>query len=105
MLATELIRAVKQACGHLEPDGDGLVVEAPEPLPESIMTELRARKAEVLAALSGHTAGPSSGNDDLLRRADLAVVPDGQGHDRRNERRRTGRAPAGGMLYRICRVP
>ena len=39
MLAADLIRTVERAGGHLEPDGDGLVVEAPEPLPESIMTE------------------------------------------------------------------
>ncbi len=76
MLAVDLIRAVKQAGGHLEPDGDGLVVEAPEPLPEPIMVELRAHKAEVLVALAGQTAGASSGNADLLRRAHLAVVPD-----------------------------
>ena len=76
MLAIELIRAVEQAGGHLEPDGDGLVIEAPEPLPEPIMTELRAHKAEVLAALADQAAMPSSGNADLLRRARLAVVPD-----------------------------
>ena len=76
MLAVDLIRAVKQAGGHLEPDGDGLVVEAPEPLPEPIMTELRARKAEVLIALAGQSASASSGRDDLFRRAHLAVVPD-----------------------------
>ncbi len=76
MLATELIRAVERAGGRLEPDGDGLVVEAPMPLPELIMTELRAHKAEVLVALAGQTARASSGNDDLLRRAHLAVVPD-----------------------------
>ncbi len=76
MLAVDLIRIVEQAGGHLEPDGDGLVVEAPEPLPEPIMTELRARKAEVLVALASQTARASSGNDDLLRRAHLAVVPD-----------------------------
>ena len=52
MLAIELIRAVEQAGGHLEPDGDGLVIEAPEPLPEPIMTELRTHKAEVLIALA-----------------------------------------------------
>jgi hypothetical protein len=52
MLATALIRAVEQAGGHLEPDGDSLVVEAPKPLPEPIMVELRAHKAEVLIALS-----------------------------------------------------
>jgi hypothetical protein len=68
MLAVDLIRAVEQAGGHLEPDGDGLVVEAPAPLPEPIMAELRARKAEVLAALADQA--------DLLRRAHLAVVPD-----------------------------
>jgi hypothetical protein len=51
MLAADLIRAVEQAGGHLSPDGDSLVVEAPEPLPEPIMTELRAHKAEVLVAL------------------------------------------------------
>ncbi len=76
MLAIELIRAVEQAGGHLEPDGDGLVIEAPMPLPEPIMIELRAHKAEVLMALTGQAARSSSGNDDLLRRARLAVVPD-----------------------------
>jgi len=76
MLVTELIRAVEQAGGHLEPDGDDLVVEAPEPLPEPIMTELRAHKSEVLIALAGQAARPTSGNDDLLRRANLSVVPD-----------------------------
>ncbi len=39
MQAAELIRIVGQAGGHLEPDGDGLVVEAPERLPEPIMAE------------------------------------------------------------------
>ncbi len=76
MQAAELIRTVEQAGGHLEPDGDALVVEAPEPLPEPIMTELRAHKAEVLIALAGQSARASSGNNDLLRRAHLAVVPD-----------------------------
>ncbi len=52
MLAADLIRTVEQAGGHLEPDGDGLVVEAPKPLPESIMTELRAHKAEVIDFLT-----------------------------------------------------
>ncbi len=76
MLAADLIRAVEQAGGHLSPDGDSLVVEAPEPLPDPIMTELRARKAEVLVALASQTARTSSGSDGLLRRAHLAVVPD-----------------------------
>ncbi len=52
MQAAELIRAVERAGGHLEPDGDGLVVEAPKPLPEPIMTELRAHKAEVIDFLT-----------------------------------------------------
>ncbi len=52
MLAADLIRTVEQAGGHLELDGDGLVVEAPEPLPEPIMTELRAHKAEVIDVLT-----------------------------------------------------
>ncbi len=52
MIAAELIRTVEQAGGHLEPDGDGLVVEAPKPLPESIMTKLRAHKAEVIDFLT-----------------------------------------------------
>ncbi len=56
MLAADLIRTVEQAGGHLEPDGDGLVVEAPKPLPESIMTELRAHKAEVMAFLQDRKA-------------------------------------------------
>ncbi len=76
MLAVDIIRAVERAGGHLEPDGDGLVVEAPTPLPEPIMLELRAHKAEVLVALADPTARPSSRNADLLRRAHLAVVPD-----------------------------
>ena len=48
MQAADLIRAVEQAGGHLEPDGDGLVIEAPERLPEPIMTELRKHKLEVI---------------------------------------------------------
>ncbi len=52
MLAADLIRTVEQAGGHLEPDGNGLVVEAPKPLPEPIMTELRAHKAEVIDFLN-----------------------------------------------------
>ncbi len=52
MQAVDLIRAVERAGGHLEPDGDGLVVEAPEPLPEPIMTELRVHKAEVIDFLT-----------------------------------------------------
>ncbi len=76
MLAADLIRAVEQAGGHLRRDGDGLMIEAPEPLPEPIMTELRAHKVEVLVALAKQTAKASCGKDDLLRRAHLAVVPD-----------------------------
>ena len=52
MPAIELIRAVEQAGGHLEPDGDGLVIEAPKPLPEPIMAELRAHKAAVIDFLT-----------------------------------------------------
>ena len=52
MMAADLIRAVEQAGGRLEPDGDDLVVEAPEPLPESIMVELRARKTSVIDFLT-----------------------------------------------------
>ena len=52
MHATELIRAVEQAGGRLELHDHGLVVEAPEPLPEPIMTELRAHKAEVINFLT-----------------------------------------------------
>ncbi len=52
MQAADLIRTVEQAGGHLEPDGNALVIEAPEPLPEPIMTELRAHKAEVIDFLT-----------------------------------------------------
>ncbi len=52
MQAAELIRIVEQAGGHLHRDGDGLVVEAPEPLPEEIMIELRAHKASVIDFLT-----------------------------------------------------
>ena len=75
MLAADLVRAVEQAGGHLELDGDDLVVEAPAPLPEPIMVELRAHKAEVLVVLAGQTTKASSRNAALLRRAHLAVVP------------------------------
>jgi hypothetical protein len=76
MLAAELIRAVEQAGGFLEPDGDGLMVQAPMPLPEPIMIELRAHKAEVLVALADQTAKTSSGISGLFHRARLAIVPD-----------------------------
>ena len=72
MRATELIRAVEQAGGHLELDGDDLVVEAPMPLPKPIMIELRAHKAAVLVALAGQGA---SSRNVAVRRAHLAVVP------------------------------
>ena len=52
MLAADIIRTVEQAGGRLEQDGDGLVVEAPEPLPEPIMLELRAHKASVIDFLT-----------------------------------------------------
>ena len=52
MQAADLIRAVEQAGGHLEPDGDDLVIEAPEPLPEPIMVELRACKGELIDFLN-----------------------------------------------------
>jgi len=52
MQAAELIRAVERVGGHLEPDGDGLVIEAPTRLPEPIMTELRPHKAEVIDFLT-----------------------------------------------------
>ena len=52
MQAAELIRIVDRAGGHLEPDGDSLVVEAPEPLPEPIMAELRAHKVKIIDFLN-----------------------------------------------------
>ncbi len=52
MQAADLIRIVEEAGGHLEPDGDGLVIEAPEPLLEPIMVELRQHKAEVIDFLN-----------------------------------------------------
>jgi len=76
MLAADLIRAVERAGGHLELDGDGIVVEAPVPLPEPIKIELRAHKAEVLVVLAGQTTKASSRNAALLRCARFAVVPD-----------------------------
>ena len=52
MQAAELIRAVERAGGRLEPDGDGLVGEAPEPLPPPIMTALREHKTEIIDFLN-----------------------------------------------------
>ncbi len=89
MLAADLIRIVEKAGGHVEPDGDGLVVEAPEPLPEPIMTELRAHKAEVIDFLTrtvarvvllhcplGVPEAWTQGVADLLAMAQLASCPD-----------------------------
>ncbi len=81
MLAADLIRAVEQAGGHLEPDGDGLVVEASEPLPEPIMTELRAHKVEVIDFLTRPVArvvllAVPPGVADLLAMACPASCPD-----------------------------
>ena len=89
MLAVDLIRTVERAGGHLEPDGDGLVVEAPEPLPEPIMTELRAHKAEVIDFLTrpvarvallhcppGVPEAWTQGVADLLAMARPASCPD-----------------------------
>lgn len=48
----ELMDRVKAAGGHLLPLPDGRIqMNAPAPLPEALVAELRARKAELLAAL------------------------------------------------------
>ena len=43
---------IRIASHHLGPDGDSLLVEAPKPLPEPIMIELRAHKADAALVLS-----------------------------------------------------
>ena len=89
MIAAELIRIVEQVGGRLEPDGDGLVVEAPKPLPEPIMAQLRAHKAEVIDFLTrpvarvallhcppGVPEAWTQGVADLLAMARPASCPD-----------------------------
>ncbi len=74
MLVKILACQAAPACCCEDPATDGQ--DRPEPLPEPIMVELRAHKAEVLVALSDQAARSSSESDDLLRRAHLALVPD-----------------------------
>jgi hypothetical protein len=48
MSALPLIEAVERAGGAIALRGDRLRLSAPEPLPENLLQELRARKAEVI---------------------------------------------------------
>ena len=48
MSAVPLIEAVQRAGGAITLQGDRLRLSAPEPLPENLLEELRAHKAEVI---------------------------------------------------------
>ena len=53
MSTGDLLQAVAEAGGRLIPEGgDKLTVEAPAPLSDDLMAELRAHKAEILAYLT-----------------------------------------------------
>jgi hypothetical protein len=53
MSTGDLLQAVTRAGGRLIPEGgDKLTVEAPAPLSDDLMAELRAHKAEILAYLT-----------------------------------------------------
>jgi TubC N-terminal docking domain len=60
MSALPLIEAVRRAGGALTLRGDRLRLSAPEPLPENLLQELRAHKAEVIDHLQ-HARQPEFG--------------------------------------------
>jgi TubC N-terminal docking domain len=60
MSALPLIEAVQRAGGAITLQGNRLRLSAPEPLPENLLQELRAHKAEVIAHLE-HARQPRFG--------------------------------------------
>ncbi len=56
MMVDDLLVRIREAGGTLEPRDDRLRVRAPEPLPDTLLEELRAHKAEVLAYLQQRLA-------------------------------------------------
>lgn len=60
MTVADLLERVRDAGGRVEAVGGGrLAVEAPAPLPADLLEALRARKQEVLRALSDGVPAPS----------------------------------------------
>lgn len=53
MTVETLLKSIQAAGGTLEPRGDRLRVNAPSPLPEDLLSELRVHKAELMALLRG----------------------------------------------------
>jgi hypothetical protein len=68
--ALPLIEAVQRAGGAILLQGDRLRLSAPEPLPEDLVQELRAHKAEVIDHLQ-HARGPK------LAQPATGLLPDG----------------------------
>lgn len=75
MSALPLIEAVQRAGGAITLEGDRLRLSAPAPLPENLLQELRARKAEVIDHLQ-HARQPKrapTATDALTHRAIRSV--------------------------------
>ena len=63
-VAHQLIQRVEAAGGRLSPRGDRLRMEAPKPLPDALIEELRQHKGEVMALLEGGAASAVDGRDE-----------------------------------------
>lgn len=53
MTVETLLESIQAAGGTIEPRGDRLRVNAPSPLPDDLLSELRVHKAELMALLRG----------------------------------------------------
>jgi TubC N-terminal docking domain len=74
MSALPLIEAVQRAGGAITLQGDRLRLAAPEPLPQNLLQELRAHKAEVIEHLQ-HARQPKLGPPATSPLTDCTVPP------------------------------
>ena len=100
MSAVPLIEAVQRAGGAITLQGDRLRLSAPEPLPENLLQELRAHKAEVIDHLQ-HARQPKLASLQQAR----SLTHDPVGRDRVLGRRRRPPAPTCRRPAPIRRMP
>jgi TubC N-terminal docking domain len=74
MSALRLIEAVQRAGGAITLLGDRLRLSAPEPLPQDLLQELRAHKAELIEHLQ-HARQPKLGPPATSRLTDCTEPP------------------------------
>jgi hypothetical protein len=75
MTLSELMRALDDHGATLRLHGDGVKVRAPAPLPGALMDTVRARKAEIVAALQGQAPQAPTALPPIHEARDPHAVP------------------------------